>query len=567
MMSIWKHASAILLLQLLTRPHLHAMEKEQLRTIEPQIILPTVPAKKLLESFPVSAIPWYSAVAGTIKLEDDDGNQVTIKRSAAERSETLKMLISETGTEEPLSLNACRAIFQKLVDSLNALDNVTLGFPQYESIVKVLVPIVDGMSFEDTIQLLKESNRLEIKALTWYIAALFATKLDESKDAVEISAITKSLNNLVNVRDQVVQMLELLGPYFISIVFPVPTDFKVTAFSFAHQKGILALAKTHDQKAMLWNVATATKELELSVAKSTITALAMSADGRLGFAGLEDGSTTVWDLATGKTINTLEVEIGPELRETLVMKDAYAISLIALSPDATLALIASKYDKSVYLFDLKTGKLIRSLSAQLDFYYAVHSLAISADNNYALMGTSRNQALYWDLRSGEILKKFGEPAYYASLSPVAFSPNYKQALIGSRNNYALIWDLASGELVIALKGNNDMIISVAFSPDGKRALTAAKDKTIRLWEAETGKEIGHLRPMAKADITSLLVSPDGNYVLAGISDGKEALIWRINRFKELPQQVLFMKLNQLGAPAVMENSYFSSILSSLGTKR
>jgi WD40 repeat protein/tetratricopeptide (TPR) repeat protein len=71
--------------------------------------------------------------------------------------------------------------------------------------------------------------------------------------------------------------------------------------------------------------------------------------------------------------------------------------------------------------------------------------------------------------------------------------------------------------VLRLTGHEGWVTSVAVTPDGQYVVSGSRDNTVRLWELATGKEVrrftGH-----EWGVRSVAVTPDGQYVVSGSWD-------------------------------------------------
>ena len=77
---------------------------------------------------------------------------------------------------------------------------------------------------------------------------------------------------------------------------------------------------------------------------------------------------------------------------------------------------------------------------------------------------------------------------------------------------------------------------MAFAPgeNPTRAVTASQDGAVKLWDTKENKEIltldGHTR-----EVTSVVFSPDGKYVLTASEDGR-AILWLTTPWESAPDK-------------------------------
>jgi len=85
----------------------------------------------------------------------------------------------------------------------------------------------------------------------------------------------------------------------------------------------------------------------------------------------------------------------------------------------------------------------------------------------------------WDLRTGRLL--YTLEGHTARVVAVAFSANGKIAS-ASVDKCINIWSLQTGELLRKLSAHSDWVLSVAFSRTGDTLVSSSKDKTIKIWQ-------------------------------------------------------------------------------------
>lgn len=197
------------------------------------------------------------------------------------------------------------------------------------------------------------------------------------------------------------------------------------------------------------------------------------------------------------------------------------ITTVAISPDGRIAASAS-FDKSIKLWDLASGREIRSLTGHNGW---IESVAFSPNGRTLISGggLGDNDIRLWEVATGRIIKTF--KGHRDTLKTVAFSPNGGTILSASSDKTLKLWDVASGSELRTLTGHTDMVLDAAFSPDGGNIVSGCLDKTVKLWNAATGKEIRTLTGHA-GNVNTVVFSPDGKSVLSGSND-KTMKLWDI----------------------------------------
>jgi len=290
-----------------------------------------------------------------------------------------------------------------------------------------------------------------------------------------------------------------------------------------------------------------------------VSSVAFSPDGRHIISGGNiKNSLKLWDIATGREIRTF---IG----------DTDAIYSVAFSPDGRYVLSGSA-NHAIKLWDVTTGKEIRALTGhtkEMQSTWAgekdalIISLAFSPDGLYVLSGSSDKTLKLWDVATGREIRTF--TGHTGMVSSVAFSPDGRYALSGSWDSTLTLWDISTGNVIRrnistgkeirTFKGHTDRVNSVAFSPDGSHIISAARDNSIRLWDVATGRGIriftGH-----RGDISSIAFSNDVKSFISGGSDGTIRR-WDIKTGKEIAQ---FISLKDGEWIVITPEGYYNSSL-------
>ncbi len=271
--------------------------------------------------------------------------------------------------------------------------------------------------------------------------------------------------------------------------------------------------------------------------QGSMTAVALSPDGRWALSGDGVGIIVLWDLESSEIVSTT------------LRHDGLVLAL-AFSPDGSQA-ISSAADAGMILWDITSGQALKQYSVVLNAelvtfgpggqtlylglsngqiqvwdletgletdLYASHTniiwdLELAQDASLALSSSEDGTVRVWDLTSGADAGRLVWPGYQFGLG---VSPDGTRALTGVGGDL-LYWDLENLEVLYRLEGHDQPVFDITFSPDGRRAVSTSGDPfaldlaSMIYWDLEAGQAIQKLD--WEIQLYHVEISPDGRYAI------------------------------------------------------
>ncbi|KAJ0352668.1 hypothetical protein COL154_004258 [Colletotrichum chrysophilum] len=263
-----------------------------------------------------------------------------------------------------------------------------------------------------------------------------------------------------------------------------------------------------------------------------VSQVRISPDGRWIASASADGTLKIWDADTGKHMDTLVGHMA-------------GVSCVAWSPDSgTLA--SGSDDKAIRLWDRVTGRpkvtakgmggvlakegsSHRPMPPLLGHHNYVHCLAFSPKGNILASGSYDEAVFLWDVRAGRLMRSL--PAHSDPVSGIDFCCDGTLVVSCSTDGLIRIWDTYTGQCLRTLvHEDNPAVTSVCFSPNGRFVLAFNLDNSIRLWDYVSGAVLktyqGHANNKFAIGGCFGIVPDEGAFIASASEDG-EILLWDV----------------------------------------
>ena len=250
-----------------------------------------------------------------------------------------------------------------------------------------------------------------------------------------------------------------------------------------------------------------TKVLTLSGHDQTISQIAYSMDGKFIASASWDKTIKLWDAKTGNLIETLKGH-------------SDGVNSVAFSLDNRV-LVSGSEDKTVKIWNiLEQPKLIKTLTGHTD---SIKTVTLSPDGKLIASAGYDNTIKLWTIE-GELLQTID--AHDLAITSLAFTPDSKTLASASWDNTVKLWSIAdtgkTSKLLHTLTGHQDGVTTIDFNSDGTVLASGSGDRNIKLWDTKTGNLIKNLRGHT-SQINSLAFNSDDSSIVSG--EAQQGLFW------------------------------------------
>ncbi|PZO37641.1 MAG: hypothetical protein DCF19_18320 [Pseudanabaena frigida] len=256
----------------------------------------------------------------------------------------------------------------------------------------------------------------------------------------------------------------------------------------------------------LWNLATGKKIQTLKGNTGRVYDIYFSPDGKRLVSASDDRKVIIWDVKTGAISNTLE---GHQER----------VYTAIFSHDGKL-IASSSADRTIRLWNAETGKAI-SIFQEKSWVY---DISFTPDNKFLVSGCKDGAIRLWNVETGKVVKTLVDNG--SSVRSIVYSNNGKLIASAMEDNTVRLWDATTGQIKQVLTGHTNQVHTVAFSSDDRLLASGSADKTIRIWYLKD-KRSPQVLSEHEQGVSSVDFSPNQKFLVSGSLDGK-VKVWQLS---------------------------------------
>lgn len=218
------------------------------------------------------------------------------------------------------------------------------------------------------------------------------------------------------------------------------------------------LTASNDCLVKLWDFDRKSLDFVFKSHKQPVTKVDCFDDNVMFVSGSHDGTATIWDMECRERVFILNALTG-------WVKDVKTYDNI---------IAVAGYDRSVPLFDRRTGKVVQRLqtNTEADLY------CLSFHHTGVCIGTGSldHKVRVWDLRTNDIIIR--QRAHSDTITSINFHPYSDDYMTTSKDCIARIWSLKSPEVIAAFRQHDAAITASRWYSDGKHFITVGEDRKI-----------------------------------------------------------------------------------------
>jgi WD40 repeat protein len=291
---------------------------------------------------------------------------------------------------------------------------------------------------------------------------------------------------------------------------------------------VTAAVLSADGKRLVWGDARDATVLDWSARKvisrlphdSAVTALCLSADETWLITGCLDAKVYLWDMTSGKLLRSFVGHAAADRQTRQLNRSREGIISVALSSDCK-SLVTTGTDGKVIVWDPHSGKELRTFTPH-DRHSLIVSSSLSADGRWLVTAEGSEDRYMVD--RGKRPRDHG----FKKADPAVLFGGF-----GWGSSTVCLWDVASGKMVRMFQGQpRQSSTALVLSGDGKLLATAGPDCTARVWDLTTGRQTAAIADHPRG-LAWLAFGGDGRWLATQSYDNEKSntRIWEVTTGK------------------------------------
>ncbi|KAJ1552576.1 Notchless protein 1, partial [Cladochytrium tenue] len=148
----------------------------------------------------------------------------------------------------------------------------------------------------------------------------------------------------------------------------------------------------------------------------------------------------------------------------------------AAKGDAPERLASCSDDFTLFLWEPSVSK--KPIARMTGHMQPVNHICFSPDGRFLASASFDKSVKLWDGRTGKFLETLR--GHVGAVYQVSFSADSRQVLSASKDSTVKAWDLQKRRLRNDLPGHADEVYAIDWSPNGEKAASAGKDRTVKM---------------------------------------------------------------------------------------
>ena len=140
-------------------------------------------------------------------------------------------------------------------------------------------------------------------------------------------------------------------------------------------------------------------------------------------------------------------------------------------------LVSGSDDNTMVMWQPKqSNKPIQKLTGHQGLIIQV---AFSPDGFYFASASFDKSIKLWEGKTGKFITSFR--GHVSSVYQISWSADSRMLCSGSKDSTLKVWDVEKRKMMFDLPGHSDEVYCLKWSPDGTKVASGSKDKMMRIW--------------------------------------------------------------------------------------